>query len=428
METERRQRQGRVLDIQTVARAGVPTFTDLPWGQPLSDWRSGRIVDVPRGIHQHVVRFIAYGDDLFAFKELDDDDARHEYRLLRSMGAATVPAVEAVGLVSRGGRREDLPAMLITRYLAFSLPYRQVFTGRVTAELRTHLLDALAGLLVRVHLAGFVWGDCSLSNTLFRRDAGTLAAYLVDADSAQQHDALSDVDRRQDLDIGKLNIAAELFELEAQQAPMPGGMRPMETAAEIVRRYDALYEAVTREEVFGPDESYRIEERLRSLNELGFDVEEIELEGVGDVRRLRLNPQVVESGHHRRRLQMLTGLDVQENQARRLLHDIARHRAQLERVGGRVVPESVAAYRWVTDVFTPSIALVPEALRGKREAAELFHELLDHRWYLSEVAGHDVGTETAVRAYVETVLRFTPDERVLPDDADVAANGVAGRG
>ncbi len=414
---ERRRGRETVLDLQLVAGAGVPTFTDLPWQQPLAEWRSGRLVEVPRGAHQHVVRFVAYGGRLFAFKELPDEDARREYRLLRGMVAAAVPAVEAVGVAYRGGRQDDVPAVLITRYLDFALPYRQLFTGRVSPDLRMHLMDALAGLLVRVHLAGFVWGDCSLSNTLFRRDASTLTAYLVDADTAEQHGEVTDVHRAQDLDIAKLNIAGELFELEALHG-LPGEMRPMETAANIVRRYEALWEAVTREEVFRPDESYRIEERLRGLNDLGFDVDEIELEGADDVRRLRLNPQVVESGHHRRRLQMLTGLDVQENQARRLLHDVGRHRAYLQRAEGRDVSEPVAAFAWLADVFDPSIAVVPEALRGKRDAAQLFHEILDHRWYLSERAGHDVGTETAARSYVDTVLRHTPDERVLADVVD----------
>jgi tRNA A-37 threonylcarbamoyl transferase component Bud32 len=254
------------LGFQLATRAGLPTFSDLPWDRPLAAWRSGRVVEVPRGMGRHVVRFVSYGDRLYALKELDDDDARHEYRLLRDMAAEGVPVVQAVGLVNRAGRHDHLPAVLITRYLEFSLPYRLLFTGHVTPDLRTHLMDALAGLLVRVHLAGFVWGDCSLSNTLFRRDAGTLAAHLVDADTAEAHGALTDVQRAQDIDIAKLNIAGELIELEARNGGLPSELRPMETATEIVRRYQGLYDAVTREEVFGPLESYRIEERVRALN------------------------------------------------------------------------------------------------------------------------------------------------------------------
>ena len=42
--------------------------------------------------------------------------------------------------------------------------------------------NAFAGLLVELHLAGLYWGDCSLSNILWRRDAGAMMAYLVDAE------------------------------------------------------------------------------------------------------------------------------------------------------------------------------------------------------------------------------------------------------
>jgi hypothetical protein len=176
-----------------------------------------------------------------------------------------------------------------------------------------------------------------------------------------------------------------------------------------VRRYEALWSELTREDVFGPGETYRIDDRLRRLNELGFDVEEIELVGEAGGQTLRLNPQVVEAGHHRRRLHTLTGLDVQENQARRLLNDLATFRA----TEGRAAPDAVVAYRWLSEVFEPSIASIPVELRGKREPAELFHEILEHRWFLSEAAGRDVGTQAAVDSYVKEVLRHRPDEKAV---------------
>ena len=140
---------------------------------------------------------------------------------------------------------------------------------------------------------------------------------------------------------------------------------------------------------------------------------------VGDAggQTLRLNPQVVEPGHHRRRLHTLTGLDVQENQARRLLNDLATFRAVERRRAP--VPESVVAYRWLTECFEPSIAAVPADLRGKREAAELFHEILEHRWFLSEAARRDVGMPRGGRSYIDDVLRHRPDEKaVLTPEAE----------
>ena len=387
---------------------------------PLAEWECENLVEVPRGIHRNVVRFVSYGQSLYALKELPERLARREYRLLRELADALVPVVEVVGVVTDRATddAEALPAILITRHLDFSLPYRTLFTGRGVPDLRNSLLDALAELLVRIHLAGFFWGDCSLSNTLFRRDAGTLSAYLVDAETGELHPQLSDGQRTHDLTVAAENVGGELMDLEAADVALPHDLDPVATADEILRRYEALWAEVTREEVFGPDEAYRIDDRLRRLNELGYDVDEIELIGDGDLRRLRLNPRVVEPGHHRRRLLTLTGLDVQENQARRLLNDLARYRATLSRQDARPpAPEQVVAFRWLTEVFEPSIAAVPSGLRGKREPAELFHEILEHRWFLSEAASRDVGVEVAVASYVADVLSHAPDERALLEDA-----------
>ena len=203
------------MRFQMLARPGHPDFLDLPWQLPLADWEDDHLVEVPRGLHRNVVRFVSYGDALYALKELPVRLARREYRLLRDLAAALVPVVEAVGVVTdRAEKRDELQAVLITRHLDFSLPYRILFTGRGVPDLRNSLLDALAELLVRIHLAGFFWGDCSLSNTLFRRDAGTLSAYLVDAETGELHPRLTDGQREHDITVATENIGGELMDLE----------------------------------------------------------------------------------------------------------------------------------------------------------------------------------------------------------------------
>lgn len=418
--------------MQIVARTGHPDFLDLPWHRPLAEWQSERLVTVPAGIHRHVVRFVAYDGALYALKEMPRRLADREYRLLRALDAESIPVVEAVGVVSGrgdGGRGNGLGAVLITKHLEFSLPFRTLFTGHGVPDLRNSLLDALAQLLVRLHLVGFFWGDCSLSNTLFRRDAGALAAYLVDAETGEMHPALSDGQREHDVMVAEENIAGDLLDLEAA-GRLPEGLDPIETASEVRTRYDNLWGELTREETFELGERFRIDARLARLNELGFDVEELELVDTGQGYRLRLQPQVVEPGHHRRKLMSLTGLDVQENQARRLLNDMAGFRCHLDQVEGRSLPESIVAYRWLAEVFEPTIAAIPPGLRGKLEPAEVYHQVLEHRWFLSEEAGGDVGMREAVRSYVDDVLKFHPDERnvVRADTAEMKALRVDGRG
>ena len=399
--------------LQLRARTGHPDFLDLPWEQPLEEWESDRLVRVVRGIGRHVVRFVDYDGAIYALKELPDELARREYRLLRELAAKEMPVVEAVGVATRAGGA--LETVLITRHLDYSLPYRTLFSGPGLPDLGDRLLDAGAELLVRLHLTGFFWGDVSLSNMLFRRDAGALSAYLVDAETGELHVALSDGQREHDLEIAEENLAGELADVAAELGREPA-IAPEDTAAELVLRYRRLWDELVHDELFGPEERYRLHERLHRLNELGFDVEELELLAADEGYRLRLHPRVVEPGHHRRRLLVLTGLHAQENQARRLLNDLAEFRAGLEQEEGRALPEAIVAYRWLAEVFEPTIAAVPTDLYGKREAAEIFHEILEHRWYLCEQAECDIGLDEATESYVDEVLRHVPDERAVLDE------------
>lgn len=386
---------------------------DLPFELPLEQWPEHLIVHVPRGISRHVVRFVGLDGDVFAVKEANDRYVLREHALLQAMSHRSVPVVAAYGTVSERVSDDGaaLAGLLITRHLTFSQPYRALFTGRGLPQLRTRLLDALAELFARLHLAGFYWGDCSLSNTLFRRDAGALAAYLVDAETAEMHPQLSPGQRAYDMTIATENIAGEMFDLQAAGLLDPS-IDPIATATELAPRYEQLWDELTRNEVVGRDESYRINARVKRLNSLGFDVSEMAIHTEQDGQRLRFDTHVVEPGHHARRVFALTGLRVQENQARTLLADLARFRAKWSEGVGREIPEDLAARRWLDEKFYGTLSLVPPELRMRLPDAELFHEISEHRWFLSEAQGHDVGRGAAVRSYVENVLRFLPDARI----------------
>jgi Domain of unknown function (DUF4032)/Lipopolysaccharide kinase (Kdo/WaaP) family len=385
----------------------------LPFETPLADWPAELTVHVPRGISRHLVRFVEVDGEVFAVKEATDRYVLREHALLRALAEHSVPVVDAyatvVDRVADDG--EELGALLITRHLQFSQPYRSLFTARPVPGLRNRLLDALAGLFVRLHLAGFYWGDCSLSNTLFRRDAGALAAYLVDAETGEMHPRLSNGQRSHDLDIATENIAGEMFDLQA--AGYLDEEFDVFTAVHSLRpRYDGLWIELTDDVVVPRGENYRINQRLRRLNDLGFDASEMSVRTEPDGLRLHIDTQVVEAGHHQRRLFELTGLRVQENQARALLGDLARFKAKWEDGTGTPVAEDAAARRWLDQKFYGTLGLVPPDLRVKLPDAELFHEINEHRWLLSEQLGHDVGRAAAVASYVGTVLRDLPDLRV----------------
>jgi hypothetical protein len=385
----------------------------LPWAEPLELWTDDRLVDVRhRGISRHVVRFVVEGGCLYALKQISEGLARREHRLLRLLGERHIPAVRVRGIVVDRGPRLDpqTDAVLVTTFLEYSTSYRTLFSNPRAGPRSDKLFDALVQLLVRLHLAGFFWGDCSLSNTLFRLDAGALEAYLVDAETSEEHASLSDGQRTYDVELAREHVGGELMDLQAGEL-LPSDVDPVALADSLPARYRALWDELAHEEVLRPEEQrYRVADRLRRLNELGFDADAVELVSSGDGYRLRVQTRVAEPGNHKNRLFMRAGLDVQENQARRLLNDIAGFRGYLEQKGGRSVPESVAANRWLNEVYDPVVDAIPPRLRGRLAPAEIFHEILLHRWYLSESAGHDVGTTAAAQSYYESVLPAVPEQ------------------
>jgi hypothetical protein len=384
---------------------------DLPWQIPLAQWPADYLVALPRGISRHVVRFTRLQRRVYALKEISQRHAEREFRLLRDLHRLDVPCVEGVGVVTErfDETGEPLDSVLVTRHLQFSLPYRALFSQTLRPDTVSRLTDALVALVVRLHMAGFWWGDCSLSNTLFRRDAGAFAAYLVDAETGELHPALSDGQRAHDLDTAVTNIAGELMDLSAGGL-LDESVDPFEVARQVGERYDSLWKELYGEELFDLDERWRISRRIERLNELGFDVAELDI--VSDIggRSVRIQPKVVDAGHHTRRLMRLTGLDVEENQARRMLNDLDAYAAATDQQGEE---EAIVAHEWLTDVFEPVVTSVPRSLRGKLEGAEIFHEVLEHRWYLSERAGREVPLLEAAPSYVNSVLSGKPDEKAV---------------
>lgn len=413
------------MRIKLAAPASFSFGVALPWGVPLEQWPDDVVVQMPRGISRNVVRFVR--DDrgtVFALKELPQRVAETEYDLLRCLRERGLPSVEAVGLVSERAGADGAPLLtvLVTRYLERAMPYRLLFERGESLADRERLLDALVDLLIRLHLSGFYWGDCSLSNTLFRRDAGRLAAYLVDAETGELHEHLSDGLRGYDVELARDNVAGELMDLAAGPG-LPDGLDPVDTAMELQARYHRLWHELTRDELFSPDEQYRVQSRIRTLNDYGFDVDELELITAGEAgdgaartgTRLLMRPKVVETGHHKRRLTQLTGLVAEENQSRQLLNDIRRYKAQLELEEGHPLSELMAAHRWVHEVYAPLLDAVPEDLRHKLDDPELYFQVLEHRWYLSEAQGRDVGTDAALADYLDRVLPTLPDRPLMAD-------------
>jgi len=392
----------------------MSSLARLPWATPLENWPEDSALTEMRGISRHIVRLVRASHEadaeIYAVKETVAEFANREYATLRELNARLAPCVEPVAVVE--GRTDsdgqELPVALATRYLPYSLPYRVILSGSVTPHEITNMANALALLLVRLHLLGFWWGDCSLSNTLFRRDADQYAAYLVDAETGEFQQSLSDGQREHDLEIALFNVAAELEDLSIAGVLHPG-MDPIRASEGVIRRYRRLWKMLKEPQILDPSDRHAVEKAMRTLQDLGFAVEEVEVKAVGDQGELRFTPKLVAAGYHQNRLQSLVGITTEELQAKRLLASLDRYRGREKKP---TPPIEDSARRWYSEIFLHIINQVPEDLRGRVEPAQMFHEILEHRWYLGEQAGRDLGLDHAAHQYITTILPFRTDSGV----------------
>ncbi|HEU5203719.1 MAG TPA: DUF4032 domain-containing protein [Candidatus Limnocylindrales bacterium] len=320
--------------------------------------------------------------------------------MLRHLESAALPAVSAVGLATSPERDA---AILATEYLAYSIQYRRLLLRFPLGPgpYRERLLDAMAWLLVDLHRAGVYWGDCSLANTLFRRDGDKIQAFLVDAETSEIHRSLSDGQRAYDLEILVENVAYGLADLAALQE-RPDGIDDAIDLAEGVRTtYTALWAEIHAATELAPDDRHAIRARIRAMNDLGFAVDEISLEPMaGGSGAVRLRVAVANRRFHVRKLERLTGIVALEGQARLLLNDLEEYRAWIEYHEARELTEPDAAERWLEEVLEPALASLVPAIGPLRDPLQAYCDVLEEKWILSEMAGGDVGLEAAKEAYI----------------------------
>ncbi|HYO44056.1 MAG TPA: DUF4032 domain-containing protein [Candidatus Limnocylindrales bacterium] len=401
-------------------RDEVASLLDLPWELPLAHWDATgqQFRELPVGPSRHLVRFLVSGGIVYALKELPAAVAEREFWVLRHLETAGLPAVRAVGLAERPDRED---AVLVTEYLRHSMQYRRLLMRlrAMSTDYREQLLDAMALLLVDLHRGGVYWGDCSLANTLFRRDGDRIQAYLVDAETSEVHPSLSDGQRRFDLDILVENVAFGLADLAAYQGRPEDIDAAIESAESVRARYDAVWLELYGQPDLIPGDRQAIRARLRRLNDLGFSVD-LEVDPVAPAGTVRLRTSVTTRRYHANELERRTRLRALEGQARILLNDLAEYHAWLEFFDRRPVSPDEAAERWLREVYRPTQARIAAFVGPDRDLVQAYCDVLEHKWHRSELARGDIGLDQAIESYVAEGAP-APEQPATSGEAALAA-------
>lgn len=378
-------------------REGHPDFVDLDWTSPIREWTSDRLVEMPEGLHRHEIVFVAYDEGVYAIKEILPRLARHEYTMLRTMEGRTRHTATAVGHVERPWVDDDLDwaGAVITKYVSHAFPYRHLISGIGFGERRDALLDAFAGLLVELHLNGFFWGDCSLSNVLYRWDASSIEAIMIDAETSEIYDRLSGGQRWNDLEIMQLNVAGEMGDIAAEQGASLDEA-DLTLGEEIAGRYRSLWKELTTSLVVTAGDHFRIRQRIARLHGLGFAVDDIDLIPVDGGTNVKIRVKVGGRQYHSERLREITGMDISENQARVILSDLAYHDPKFG--GTTATGKNVAAMKWRSTVFEPLVAQIVDLLPG-RDPYQAYCDYLGFRLAMAIDRDADIRNDEAFAAW-----------------------------
>ena len=383
-------------------RPDHPDFVDLDWSKPISDWDSPRLVSMPEGIHRHPVVFVAYAQGVYAIKELPIRFARHEFETLGAMEEITRHVAVPVGLVERPWIDEytEASGAVITAYVSHAFPYRHLVSGHDFGQRRGSLLDAFAGLLVELHLHGFYWGDCSLSNTLYRWDASSIEAIMIDAETSSIYQLISKGQRLEDLAIMEINVAGEMADIAAEHGVSIDDA-DLRLGFDISTRYAALWQELTTSLIVTAGDHYRIRHRIERLNALGFAVESIDLIPVDDGVNVKMRVKVGGRQYHSERLRQIAGIDTGENQARSILSDLAYYEARLGLTSA--TRKSVGAMKWRSLVFEPMIHQITIDLPD-RPVYQAYCDFLAYRLKVATERNRDVDNAEAYQAWSEAAF------------------------
>jgi len=215
------------------------------------------------------------------------------------------------------------------------------------------------------------------------------------AETAELHKQLSDGQRQEDLEIMKINVAGGMADIAASLGT-DIDHADLSLGDAIETRYLTLWDQLTKDIVIPTTQRWRITERVRELNELGFTVEEIDLEVVTGGDKLRLETVVGKRTFHADRLRQLTGVEASEGQATQILTDLYRYQARSEASRAN---KTLSAIRWRLDVLGPLLERLRQ-INPCGDPIQGFCDFLRFRYFASRYSGRDVPNSDAFEQWL----------------------------
>ena len=340
---------------QVTGSPDEPDLLFLPWHVPLEEWPADQLVALPRGISRHVVRFVRLNGVVYAVKEVGERAGRARVPPAARLDRLDVPCVEAVGVVTgrttpdgeraRAGAHHPAPAVL-------------------AAVPRVVLLDAAAGHREPAARRAVAAARPAAPG---RASPGTTARCPTRCSGATpaRSRRTSSTPRPASCTSGCPTGSASTTSRSraSTSSASSSTSRPAACCTSRSTRCTPPTRSSGATDGCGTSSPSRSwshaasatwsTTKVRRLNDLGFDVAEFEVIAESDGTHVRVQPKVVDAGHHTRRLLRLTGLDVAGEPGPPAAQRPRRLPGRSS--GCAEEDEEVVAHRWVAEVFEPVV-------------------------------------------------------------------------
>lgn len=195
----------------------------LPFHKSLEEWSSPEVnlITIRHGNSRHPVVFVRSGTVRFAIKETTERLAYKELHNYEKIAQSDIQTIKPIGVIIRTSGNIEVPtkvgrmyesdktAYLITVLAESVLPQSTLYNLRLTWEAKSEIWDVIAEFFAQIHAKNIYWGDASLQNLLIKFRKVTTASFqkkrkleviLSDAETVEVRQSLSSAMATADID------------------------------------------------------------------------------------------------------------------------------------------------------------------------------------------------------------------------------------
>ena len=378
-----------MLRIEIFPKKDWEQIEDFPWTKEIETWEGYRFVERRKGESRHTLFFLRTDKGDVVIKRTSSESAEKEYYTYNKLISMGIPTIMPIGFAKKhkDGVEEGY---LLTLYEKGSLPESHLMRLLKSEQYRDLVWNSIIALLVVMHLKGIFWGDPSLDNILVKFYKTKVEALLVDTETVQLYDYISEEKEKEDLERMFESLFAYSFVNDEFDE------RLFEKRKQYIeKRYNKLKKILNDELNIEKEDYFKLVKRVDDLFLLGYTVKP---EGFSPKLKVMFKPVTPRKGWFVQMLEDMLGVSFTPEQSKKIFKEILQYRYRMSKSRKTEMKLGDAARDWYQHRFLPARRVFKQYFPDENPV-KIYLEILTHKWFLSEKAGKGVGIVEAAKDY-----------------------------